>query len=491
MMFTLRTNKHVKNAWNAFYNEYTRKGIRVDRLSIRDYFNIQSVISVPGARRKSESVPGVITALGIILAFIAVFAKVLGGGAEDSLKQISDNILSSFSVVIVAFILSLLYQLFDRYLYHSAVSSMQTFIGYIEQKVVPASGDMPGFDSSDAQEQTKAVCTALETFLAPSLETVSEMQLKISSMLAKTQSEGVQQMVDAFVEKLGEATRDQFEAFTDGMREQLDAMTSSTKEQFDAIIGYTQKQFKQLDESTRNINEYQEESKRVMGEVLSGMVENEEKQKEINNHMDNVVKNLAEYNERADKTQEQMANSLDKTEKFVDLLSNILETNKELNEKLSEQRIAMQQENEEYFEKMNQNSQRMSDDLNFQVESIFARFTELSTATFERLETTMSDPLDRLSQNMSEMLTTLDEQVRNISLYSKELSLEMLELNKNLGGSVKEFAEQLEEGVKNILSVFDTGLGEVSSRFATIISDIKDSADELTRVAGELVHGQE
>jgi hypothetical protein len=229
MMFTLRTNKHVRSAWIAFYNEYTKKGIRVDGASIRDYFNIQSVISVPGARKKAEAVPGIITALGIIASFISAFAKIVennsnGGGAQ----QLFDSIIPSFSIVFVAFFISLIYQILDRYIYHSAVSSMQTFIGYIEQKIAPVSGDLSGFDSSDTQEQTKAVCTALETFLAPSIETISEMQLKISSMLAKTQSEGVQQMVDAFVEKLGEATKDQFEAFTQSMKQQLDTMTKST-----------------------------------------------------------------------------------------------------------------------------------------------------------------------------------------------------------------------------------------------------------------------
>lgn len=458
MMFNLRMSKHVKSAWTGFYNECSKRGERLRNPDIKEYFDVAKVVTVPAARRKADVVPGVITAIGILGAFIGIFASVIPAEtAELGIQDIFDKIIDSFIIVIIAVVISIIYQLLDRNLYHKTVSRLYTFVSLIELKVsVPTGSYSIEEEEEERENQTKVICETLQSFLTPSIETISEMQLKISRMISKSQNQGVQNMLDSFIEKLNSTVHGQFES---------------------------------IKESTKELIDYQDTSKKIMSDIMNGMLENGTKQNEINTTIENVISNLTGYNEKVAATQEQISDSLENTEKFVTLLTEIFENNKELNEKLNEQRAFLQQESTDYLEKLNDQTQKTAAELNFQVEAIFSRFSELTTETFERLDATMNVPLDKLTGSMEEMLRIMDEQVRNISLYSKELSLEVIELNKNLGESVKEFSQQLDSGVIGVLSTFDQGLGEVSARFGNIIGDIKDSADEITKVAGELKHG--
>lgn len=510
LLFTIRTNRHIRNAWMAFHNEYTSKTLAASP-DIREHFNTSAIIGIPAARKKSEAVPGTIIIIGIIGAFIGIFAKTVGNGAEETgAEGLFNNVISSFGIILTAVLISVIYQLIDRHMYHRVLSRLYTFNTLIEQKLAPS--DMSGsiIAGQSGEERANTFAASLHQYILPVVESLGDMQRNISETLTKTQAEGMEAMVDSFIAKLNESTGEHFEELKNRTKELIYHQTEAaeklnvsaaahfedirdkTKELIEyqiavsgKISSKTTEYFDEYEKQRLELSGYQNELKKSLSEVLSGMVDTEAKQKEINEITFNMLKNLAEYNEKVALSQEQIATSLEKTESFMNMLREILEANKEMNEKINEQRISMQEESAEYFDKINQSSQKTNDDLSYRVEEIFARFTELTGATFEKLETTMNQPLEKLSENIGEMLDRMDEQVRNISLYSKELSVEVLELNRNLGSAVKEFSSQLDGGVKGVLSSFDEGLGEVSSRFATIIGDIKDSADELTNAAAD------
>ncbi|MFO7637308.1 MAG: hypothetical protein R6W96_08360 [Clostridia bacterium] len=250
------------------------------------------------------------------------------------------------------------------------------------------------------------------------------------------------------------------------------------------LDGVMQTQYENMAGKTKEVVAFQEKSQKVLAEVTEGMVASNGQQQILNQTMQEVIGSLSAQSGKVAASQAQIAQSLEKTESFIQMLTGILEANKEINETLNQQREALQKDSREYFEKTNQHAQHVSDDLNDRIEAVFTRFGELTAATLDKLETTMNKPLETLSVHMDEMMRTMEEQVRSISLYSKELSVEIKELNKSLGHSVKEFSGQLDGGVKDTLGVFDKGLGEISERFSTIMEDIKETADELSEAAG-------
>ena len=453
MMVTPRINKYVKDAWSLYFYDNTQKTALPKSTEPDEYFDTASVIAVPASRRKSEAVPGIIIVIGALFAFISVFAKIAAEETVPGASEMSSHLLSSFGIILTAVILSVAYQLADRVIYHSSVRNLYALVSLLKGKIAPCYRVTEEGICDVTVEETDPVKDTIQNFLAPAIESLRESQAQIAEALSKSQSEGVEKLLDSFIDKLGDKTGIYFDSFK---------------------------------EKARELDRYQTDAQRQISNILQGMLANEEKQREINEGIGEVAGSIAGYNEKMLNAQEQVTQSLSKTEEFVTMLKDILETNKELNIRLNEQREALERENAEYFDKMDRHTQKTADELNYQVEAIFSKFSELTTSTFERLESSMNKPLEMISDNVGSLLDNLDEQVRNISLYSKELSIEVKELNANLGISVKEFAGQLQGGVKGVLELFDGGLGEISQRFGVIINDIKDSADELTRVASEI-----
>lgn len=183
---------------------------------------------------------------------------------------------------------------------------------------------------------------------------------------------------------------------------------------------------------------------------------------------------------------EVLAGNLEKTGEFIKNLAEVMSTNSGMLEKLNEQRIELQKENNEYFDKMNMQMLRITQELDDHISSVFVRFTETTADIMERLEKNINLSIEGISGNTKTMLDGMDDQSRSISLYAKELSMEVHDLNMKLESAVKEFNEHLHAGIERAFSDFDVGLEEICIRFARVINDIRDSVDELPVILGVL-----
>lgn len=417
-LFTYQIHPGVRDAWSIFNGELTAKSAGGERPDIRDYFNTPEVLSIPAARRKAETVPGTLVLIGALGTFLSVLAGFSREGVDLPVDRLWDILLPSSFILIAAVIISLLFQLADRTLWHSAVKQLHRFNGLMAQKLPP----LPA--PAEKEETGK-----------------------------RKLAEPVAQIMELFIQKLQTVAE-----------EQHDSMAKKNKE----LIAF------------------QEQSQKVLADANAGILKNQGEQLKLNQSMQGIISSLADHESKISSSQEMIHASLGKTEGLFKMLASVLEANKELNQALNIQREALQQDTRDYFEKTSQHSQKITEDLNFQIEQVFTRFTGLTEMAYDKLESALSQPLKELVTHMDEMTRNMDEQVRSVSLYSKDLSLEIAELNQSLRESVKEFSSQLCEGVRETLKIFDEGLGEVTSRFGTMMGDIKDTADELNETVKDI-----
>jgi phage-related protein len=286
---------------------------------------------------------------------------------------------------------------------------------------------------------------------------MSEMLYQLSGAAYDSQTKGMQIMVDSFINKL---------MSTMGM------------------------QFEKLGESFRGIQEYQVRSGENISKLMEELSNNANMQKEVNVHTKMVLEEIISYQQQAAAMNSSLSGNMNCMNEFNEALLGILESEKKSADELNSQRQALQQENSEYFAKMDEQIRRLLDDLSIQLDVAFSRFNDITSMAFERLDQSMNSTVEGVSGNIKTLADNMDDQVRDITIYARGLSEEVGELNSRLENSVKEFGNQINEGVVKTLETFDDSLSEICGRFGRVITDIKDAVEDLPAVMEAMGNNQ-
>lgn len=154
--------------------------------------------------------------------------------------------------------------------------------------------------------------------------------------------------------------------------------------------------------------------------------------------------------------------------------------------RLTEQTMALKQEYDGYFTRVDEQNRRNYDELDFHMQNVTARFSDEAIAVISKLQESISDAMGLFEGNTASLLSNLDEQSRAIGLYAKELAFDVSSLSTNLRESVAEFSEHVRQGVAGTFEEFDEGLSEVSKRLANTVESIRDSVENLPKTLSAL-----
>ena len=147
--------------------------------------------------------------------------------------------------------------------------------------------------------------------------------------------------------------------------------------------------------------------------------------------------------------------------------------------RLAEQAQNLRTEYDSYFSRMEGNSAKMIEDLDYQVKTIIARISEDIGAMMEGNTQANAAILEGYKTNTTDILESFDEQARSISLYAKEINMDISELSNNLQASVSDFSSKIQDGVRLTLAEFDNGLSELTHRIANTVESISDAVETL------------
>jgi len=150
------------------------------------------------------------------------------------------------------------------------------------------------------------------------------------------------------------------------------------------------------------------------------------------------------------------------------------------------QRLALKTEDlkelyDSYFIRVEDHSSKILDEMDFNVQKIFATFTNETAQIIGRLADQSSNSLEFFDKGIKDLALNMDEHTRSIGLYAKEINMDVADLSGNLRSSVQQFSNQMEAGITHTFESFDQGLGEVTLRLATILENIRESAEALQK----------
>ncbi len=479
-LFGSRSHIAVRSTWEACYGEFRNIRNRERTLDLRGHFSLFSVITIPARRKRAETVPGILVMAGILAAFFGIMAYLLKADAasmtdtKDVMNGLMNNIAASFGIAFAAILLSILFQLVDRYLYHSAVSELNLFLNLAVRKM-PVAKETDSLEAMIAEQRRqnetlqslgagisaqlgtfiagdlvpsihKSFDEAIQKQIAPTIKEMSGMLQRMSEEVRETQTKGVQAMVDSFAEKLVAATGLQLE---------------------------------QLGESISVILEYQGRAEENTFKLIRELLKNVELQKNVNAETGKVLETIRLYQQQSAEMNTALAENMQSMKLFNDALREAMASDSQSMEDLNSRYQALQEERSKYFEKMDEQIGRLLEELSLQLDAAFSRFNDIMSLAYERLDTNMNTTVEGLSTNLKSLADSMDDQVRDISIYAKGLSEEVSELSDRLGNAVNEFSGQMNAGVVKTMDAFDEGLSEICGRFGRVISDMKDAVEDL------------
>ncbi len=134
-----------------------------------------------------------------------------------------------------------------------------------------------------------------------------------------------------------------------------------------------------------------------------------------------------------------------------------------------------------YFTRVEGQSTKILDEMDFNIQKMFGTYSEETVLILGRLTDQSSNTLEFFDKGIKDLAENMDEHTRSIGLYAKEINMDVADLSGNLRSSVQEFSTQMEAGITHTFEGFDQGLGEVTLRLATILDNIRESAEALQK----------
>jgi hypothetical protein len=235
-MFYIRMDSMLRNAWESCYSDFVYIMNKEKTLNIKEYFNTYNIITMPARRKRAESVPGIISTLGILGTFLSIISGLFRldvptiAAEENGISSIIQTMTASFSIFVAAIILSMLFLLLDRQLYHSTVLELNAFLNLVSRKI-PMANESGSLElllreqrsqkaaienmAASISEQLgafidkelvpavyKSFDNSINRQIAPSIKSMSDMLCNLSEVACNAQKQGMQDMVDSFTDKL-------------------------------------------------------------------------------------------------------------------------------------------------------------------------------------------------------------------------------------------------------------------------------------------------
>jgi len=159
--------------------------------------------------------------------------------------------------------------------------------------------------------------------------------------------------------------------------------------------------------------------------------------------------------------------------------------NAEAIEKITEQSMLLREDYDNYFSRIDSYSKNTYEELEYHVQNIISSITEEIGKMLLESNQANQAVLADYSKSTNDLMIAFKEQSNSISLYAREIDLDVNELSENLKSSVAEFSHGLDGSVESIMREFDSGLAELSLRIANTVESICDAVEALPNVLGK------
>lgn len=162
-----------------------------------------------------------------------------------------------------------------------------------------------------------------------------------------------------------------------------------------------------------------------------------------------------------------------------DMLTRSMADSSALLAELERRTSALHAEYDNWFTDSERNTDKLLGDLRFALESVMDQFAGISRENVILMNETSRNASEAFNGRVSDMLATLDEQNRTITLYLKDLGIDLGELNQSLKESVTIFHQEVDRTVGSTFEAFDANMAEAVERLGVLSTHIEESVSAL------------
>jgi hypothetical protein len=394
-----------------------------------EYFNEHSLIEVPAKKSHILSIPSFLITIGLALSFFCFILQFAGVQPGSDLSQVLYPAIVEVTVVaLFAILLSYLFNRIIHSMFNKAEASVYEINRMLRRKL--------SFDQDDLQLN----------HITSALDNMSSSLSNYAQYSADMQRNGMNQLVDIFLEELHSKMNHQLLELGESFRE----LSISQKESLSLAEAY-------IDELSKGVGN----------------------QKQINEVSETIISSIAQYHEQLSSCSLSLSSSFENLNLLSQTLNDVVTINKDILDNIKEERQSLKEEYGESIQEIFDLIHKYQKDVSHEVERSLEKFSDVSEKMFSRLEGSVFKSIDTWTSSNKTVLHEMEERSKNLNSVSTEISLRLSELNGSLKETMKEFTQAMERGTEKTIAEFDGGLAEITQRLSQTIAEIRDSIDDL------------
>lgn len=442
---TYLAHPKLRLIWQKYLNEIRSVEGHPELCPIDEHFSDDAIIHTLGKTQIADMAPGIFTTLGILGTFVGLFVGLQQfhwtntGALQNSISGLIEGIKIAFQTSIYGISFSLLFSFLYRRFIEETRTRLDDFLFDYGQYVIPNSSQRPFAMLVELQKQeTEQMRVFAETFsismaenlnktFLPTLERIDTMMSQFVNVASKTQTEGLDLVVNKFVENMNSALGNQFQ---------------------------------DLSTQLADINEWQKSVHRQSTELVQKIQATAEHLTDVDAMATRIINQFGDYLEELKKSQSLASDIFAQTNDIATKLGDTIEAQKVSVEKMVDIQKAQSENLEQIKKSQDENLTKIQNNL--------VMFSE----KIEESVTQSGDVIDHLTETVDRALKKIEVTISDI----------MSRFNQS--------QESLNSGIitayQKTFEAFDSSLAEIASHLSVTIKGIEESVDELPSVVQKL-----
>jgi uncharacterized coiled-coil DUF342 family protein len=524
-------SKFMKNYIQPSWKNYHDKFIQLKQNGkpftpdVYDFFLEDTLMDRFGKRKLVEAVPGSFLAMGIIGTFFGIAWGVSGvhiTGDPETMKSGIGDLLTGMKVKfyssIAGIFLSLVWQGIDKISclpklldsFHDLRQSLditfptQEQSTVLSQMLVNQEKQMKDFQSFVTEmmipTMVSGITDAINQSITPHLEQTQTIMQNMMDNVSTNQVEGINAMVDQFVNSLNEITGDHMRDLGEALKTTIEwqqrvhsemsalvqSMQDSAKEQSN-MVEKTTALTGQINTYTEKITNYHS----VMEETINQLNLTTEKNTSLHVSISELLEKMTEerkvfhnhFNEHMQTLKESGTSFVNQTEKQLQL-NNKLESNLAYFTSLSESQMQLS-------DSLSQQA-ALSNELNEKTDGLIQKINDAGTKQIQlqnelnaALQTILKEKANvgnmvhDLNDNLISQLSDMDKRIEHLRQVWETTSNVFTTVNKQLAVSMNQFTDDMHRGLEHTFKQFDDELSKSVNYLAKAVSAIYEGVSDL------------
>jgi methyl-accepting chemotaxis protein len=517
---------------------------------ISDYLNEEMLndIALDGL---CELIPGTLTGLGILGTFVGLTMGISGINRNGEVSEISagiDTLLSGMSTAFITSIvgvsLSILFSVLYKLAYRYTTDKMEFFLGIFHEKKLDHAEDQPvskllGYQQkqtelmdSFADRVSAAVSESMERAFVPVFHRLEDTIEKFGSFAAAQQQEGLEKIVQQFIQSMNESLGSQFEELGKTIElvcewqkkslkemEQIVDGICNTSQEIERINDISRQTIHELESYTLKLNEMQEQINQSMQAVQERM----DTVNEISREQEAYIQKLVDYQRETAELVNLVKEQAEQSAKAVDILAQncqeqidklsdsakqdmlvLADTTKALAETSHEQIQSISSVAQEQMEMLSETSAQLAEDNHQQLQQL----AEVSSQQMDILSKTASTVLENSQQQLEDAVATAQEQTESmiqitndyvefvqsqqgllveavkgevgaLAGFAGQTTDEIRKATEAMDNAAKLLDQNMDEALSRTFEAFDSNLASITEHLSGTIAEVRDTTEAV------------